>query len=120
MLEEGWYLMNVPELERALRWMRETESEGESFAGIRLSIDQALEFRNAGNVPDENGRSLRLVLHVDAEPEGLARKRPSSSPTITRPPHGGERDPKPVNVVPLGRGPRSGVGNRARGGMTRM
>ncbi|HYI44274.1 MAG TPA: hypothetical protein VE174_02270 [Actinomycetota bacterium] len=100
--------MSVPELERALKWMRGTESDRESFAGVRLSIDQALEFRNAGNVPDENSRSLRLVLHVDDEPESLARKRAIFEPDYHAAPIWRREGSKPVNVVPLGRGRRSG------------
>jgi hypothetical protein len=103
MLEEGWYLMSVAELESVLRRLRDGPGEP-TLPGIRLSIEQALAFRDAGNVPDENGRSLRLVLHVDTEPEGLARKRAVFEPDYHAAPTWRREGSKPVNVVPLGRG----------------
>ena len=70
-MREGWYLMSTRELERALGAWRDSDQDAEF--GIRLTSEVALKLRDAGNVPDAEGRSLRLVLFVDAEP--LERKR---------------------------------------------
>lgn len=99
--------MSVAELESVLGRMREASAEGASV-GVRLSTEQALSFRNAGNVPDENGRSLRLVLRVDDEnPESLARKRALYEPDYHSAPAWRRPGSKPVNVVPLGRAAQS-------------
>ena len=100
MLEEGWYLMSVSELERELdRWKR-----GEEAGPVkRLSTAEALAYRAAGNIPDGSGRSLRLVLHVMSRSDlaGLDEKRRLWEPDYLDAP-GWRRDgSKPVNVVPL-------------------
>jgi hypothetical protein len=104
MLREGWYLMSVSELEVALREIREPSARGEWEPGVRLSIEEAMEFRNAGNLPDVEGRTLRLVLSVEGgDPEELARKRASFEPDYHAAPTWRRPGSKPVNVVPIGR-----------------
>jgi hypothetical protein len=101
-LEEGWYLMSVPELERELaRW----KNGAASGPVERLSIEEALAIRDAGNIPDENGRSLRLVLHVMSRPDlaGLDEKRRKWEPDYLDAPTWRREGSKPVNVVPLRR-----------------
>ncbi|MEA2447747.1 MAG: hypothetical protein QOK47_1384 [Actinomycetota bacterium] len=97
--------MSVPELERVLGLLREPEAhDDEAVPGRRLSIEQALEFRNAGNLPAEEGRTLRLVLSVEeGDPEALARKRAHFEPDYHSAPAWRRSGSKPVNVVPLGR-----------------
>ena len=100
-MEEGWYLMSLPELERELARFR-----GEAIppsGAPKLTIDEALAYRAAGNLPDPHGRSLRLVLHVtDAgDPASLQSKRLLYEPDFHEPPTWRREGSKPVNVVPL-------------------
>lgn len=102
MLREGWYLMSVPALERELiRWRT---GEGPPGEGIEeLSVEEALAFRNRGNVPDGSGRSLRLVLHVFSEEDlrNLDAKRLRFEPDHLDAPTWRVEGSVPVNVVPL-------------------
>jgi hypothetical protein len=70
---------------------------------IPLSIDQALRYRDEGNVPDERGRTLRLVLHVDdrADLRALDAKRSVYEPDYHESPGWRRQGSVPVNVVPL-------------------
>lgn len=70
-----------------------------------LSIDQALAFRNAGNLPDDLGRTLRLVLNVatEAELHSLEERRLLFEPDYLEEPVWRGEGSKPVNVVPLRR-----------------
>lgn len=88
--------MSTAELERALAAVR--SGNGGEF-GIALSKEEALERRNAGNLPDDDDRSLRLVLFVDEEP--LERKRLRYEPDFHRAPDWRRAGSRPVNVVPL-------------------
>jgi hypothetical protein len=103
-LKEGWYLMSVADLESELARWRHGEARAPSHA-LRLSIAEALEYRDAGNVPDELGRSLRLVLTVDDENDlrSLDAKRLRYEPDYHDPPKWRRRGSVAVNVVPLGR-----------------
>ena len=65
-MREGWYLMSTRELEQLLAAWRLSDRDAEF--GVPLTVEQALAHRNAGNVPDDHDRSLRLVLFVDDEP----------------------------------------------------
>jgi hypothetical protein len=100
LLEEGWYLMSTSELERELaRWRGADRSPSEA---IRLSNQEALDLRNAGNVPDEQGRTLRLVLYIDSpEPGLLERKRLVFEPDYHDAPNWRRVGSAPVNLVPL-------------------
>lgn len=88
--------MNTREIEQALAAWR---SNAPVEIGVPLSTDEALGIRNAGNLPDEDDRSLRLVLLVDEEP--LERKRLRYEPDFHRAPEWRLEGSRPVNVVPL-------------------
>lgn len=98
MLEEGWYLMSVGDLEAELAHRRDPRKPPGPTT-LRLSRPEALAFRAAGNIPDTHGRSLRLVLRVDEEP--LASKRLRFEPDFHEAPTWRREGSKPVNVVPL-------------------
>jgi hypothetical protein len=102
MLEDGWYLMSTEELERTLRAWREGDA-GLSAGGFALSITEALAIRSAGNIPDEQGRTLRLVLLVEdnSDPESLSSKRLTYEPDFHSAPSWRRPGSRPVNVVPL-------------------
>ena len=104
MLEDGWYLMSTGELERALKAWRAGDV-GLSAGGFALSITEALDFRNAGNVPDEQGRSLRLVLVFEdgSDLERLSSKRLIYEPDFHSAPSWRRPGSRPVNVLPLRR-----------------
>ena len=95
-MREGWYLMSIHELEQALPAWRAGEPVD---VGRPLTIEEALEIRNAGNVPDDEDRSLRLVLFVQDEP--LEQKRLRYEPDYHRAPDWRRDGSRPVNVVPL-------------------
>jgi len=100
MLEEGWYLMSVADVEAVL-------AGRESATIKRLSTHEALAIRDAGNVPDELNRSLRLVLVVDDDdPEAFARRRIEFEPDYQEQPSWRREGSKPVNVIPVRKGPR--------------
>jgi hypothetical protein len=102
--------MSAAELERELaRWRGEDVPPTDA---PRLSVDEALSFRNAGNLPDEQGRTLRLVLRVEDEAalENIGVRRLEFEPDYHDPPDWRREGSAPVNVVPLRRagvkGPR--------------
>jgi hypothetical protein len=99
---EGWYLMNLDELERELRRAREP-GRGPPSGARRLSTQEALARRDAGNVPDEHGRTLRLVLHVAHPPQAgeIERKRLLFEPDFHEATGWRRPGSAPVNVVPL-------------------
>ena len=104
-LSEGWYLMSTGDLERELKRVRDQAGDVEPSSALKVSVEEALEYRNAGNVPDEKGRTLRLVLHVDS-PEDLnflQQKRLIFEPDFHEPPKWRREGSKPVNVIPLRR-----------------
>jgi hypothetical protein len=70
-LSEGWYLMSPSSLERELRRVRNPDLDLPPSGAARLTIEEALAYRNAGNLPDGKGRTLRLVLVVQS-PDDLA------------------------------------------------
>ena len=103
-LAAGWYLMSTADLERELgHWRTGSGAPGENIR--QLSIDEALAFRDAGNIPDELGRSLRLVLRVETEADlySLEAKRLVYEPDYLGAPDWRRAGSKPVNVVPLRR-----------------
>ena len=52
-LREGWYLMSVADLELELARLRSPHEAFPSSHAKRLSTDEALAYRSAGNLPDE-------------------------------------------------------------------
>lgn len=109
MLEEGWYLMSDADLERELARVRSTGSDLPPSNALPLETEEALEYRNAGNLPDGKGRTLRLVLRIrDAsELRTLEVKRLLYEPDFLEAPEWRISGSKAVNVVPLR---RQGVG----------
>jgi hypothetical protein len=94
--------MNLEELQQELRRLRAPTGAPPSGA-LRLSSEEALARRDAGNPPDGSGRTLRLVLHVSDPPEpgALERKRLLFEPDYHRAPTWRRHGSMPVNVVPL-------------------
>jgi hypothetical protein len=103
-LEEGWYLMSTNDLERELARWRGDRSRPPGDV-VRITTEEALAYRNRGNLPDEQGRSLRLVLAVEdrKDLEELARRRLVWEPDYHSPPDWRREGSRPVNVVPLRR-----------------
>ena len=99
MLQEGWYLMSVADLEIELARIRDPNAAHKTSRARRLSMEEALAYRNAGNIPDEHGRSLRLVLR--GAPESLGTTRLRFEPDFHRAPAWRREGSKPVNIVPL-------------------
>jgi hypothetical protein len=105
--------MSTAELEQELaRWRSGT---GAAASGVpRLTIEEALAFRNAGNLPDEHGRWLRLVLRVEDEDALLTigERRLRFEPDFHDPPVWRRAGSKPVNIVPLRRADVRGPATR--------
>jgi hypothetical protein len=104
-LADGWYLMSTRDLERELARRRSPETNAEPSNASRLTVAQALEFRDAGNVPDEFDRTLRLVLRID-DPQDLAsleERRLEFEPDYQDAPSWRRAGSRPINVVPLRR-----------------
>jgi len=105
--------MTASELERELaRWRGD---DVPPTGAPRLSVESALEFRNAGNRPDADGRTLRLVLHVPnaVSLENLGERRLAFEPDYHDPPSWRRAGSAPVNVVPLRRAGVTGARRRA-------
>lgn len=104
-LADGWYLMSTPDLERELSRWRAPETNLEPSNARRLTVEQALEFRDAGNVPDEFDRTLRLILRVDDTQElaTLEERRLEFEPDFQDAPRWRLAESRPINVVPLRR-----------------
>ncbi|MQB00717.1 MAG: hypothetical protein GEU78_10545 [Actinobacteria bacterium] len=102
-LREGWYLMSPADLEIELRRFRSRSGSAEPSNALALETEEALRYRNAGNLPDHLGRTLRLVLRVDSADElrALDEKRSSFEPDHHDAPDWRRPGSKPVNVVPL-------------------
>lgn len=98
-MREGWYLMNLTELEGLLARWRAGEQLGD--IGVPLEIVDALARKRAGNLPDARGRTLRLVLMVDEAP--LEERRALYEPDVHERPDWRRPGSKPVHVVPLKR-----------------
>jgi len=107
-LADGWYLMSTADLEVELARWRSPGTEVGTSNTRRLTTEEALEYRNAGNLPDEVDRTLRLVLRIDdtQDLERLAERRLEFEPDYQEAPAWRREGSRPVNVVPLR---RSGV-----------
>jgi len=104
-LAEGWYLMSTADLEHELARWRAQGKDGGAFRAQPLTTEQALAFRDGGNLPDELDRTLRLVLHVD-DTQGLANlaeRRLEFEPDYQDAPTWRREGSRPINVVPLRR-----------------
>ena len=111
MLSDGWYLMSTETLMRELARFRSGDEMDVAPDVQPLTIDEALAYRNAGNLPDSTGRTLRLVLGVGSEDElhSLEQRRRVFEPDFLDPPSWRREGSKPVNVVPLRRAEVRGV-----------
>jgi hypothetical protein len=107
--------MSAHDLEIELRRWRDPDADVEASGAKPLSLEDALAYRDAGNLPDALGRSLRLVLHVNdaAELSYLQQKRLQFEPDFHDAPTWRREGSKPVNVVPLRRADVEGMGDRA-------
>ena len=104
-LVDGWYLMSTADLERELTRRRAPDTNVEPSNARRLTVAQALEFRDAGNVPDELDRTLRLVLRIDDTQElaTIEERRLEFEPDYQDAPRWRRAESRPINVVPLRR-----------------
>lgn len=95
--------MSNDALMRELARFRAGEDLGESPDIQPLTIEEALAYRDAGNMPDGLGRSLRLVLGVSNEEElhSLEARRLAFEPDYLDAPEWRRDGSKPINVVPL-------------------
>ena len=91
--------MSVRDLEIELARHRDPDRTLEPSEIRPLTIEEALAYRAAGNLPDERGRTLRLVLWVDGRP--LEDKRLRYEPDFHSAPTWRKEGSKPINVVPL-------------------
>ena len=101
--------MSVADLELELRRARSGDATLPESNALPLSVTDALRYRDAGNLPDESDRSLRLVLHVAdaAELSYLQQKRLLFEPDFHDAPDWRRSGSRPVNVVPLRTGSTS-------------
>ena len=112
-MDDGWYLMSTAELENVLAQWRDGIEPVVPPGAERLSNAEALSRRDAGNVPDADDRSLRLVLHVsDEDVARIADARLDYEPDFHEAPRWRRPESRPVNVVPL----RSARGGEAPSG----
>ena len=103
LLSEGWYLMSLADLERELSRWKNPDSDLSPSGAERLSIEDALAYRDAGNIPDVEGRTLRLVLVVRSldDLESLNRRRLLYEPDYHSAPEWRREGSARVTVVPL-------------------
>ena len=104
MIDDGWYLMSTAQLEELLAaWRAGDDAIPEGVE--RLGVPEALARRDAGNLPDERDRSLRIVLKVRSEEElaTIEARRAELEPDYLDPPTWRRAGSRPVNVVPLRR-----------------
>jgi hypothetical protein len=95
--------MSDADLERELSRWRSPGRGLEPSDALLLDIPGALAYRNAGNLPDARGRTLRLVLRVrdTSELAALESKRLVYEPDFHEEPQWRTTGSRPVNVVPL-------------------
>jgi hypothetical protein len=102
-MDEGWYLMSARDLEIELKRWREPALDAPESRAERLSTTAALAYREKGNLPDDLGRSLRLVIHIPPEggPGYVEKQRVRFEPDFHEAPAWKREGSKPINVVPL-------------------
>lgn len=95
--------MSTRDLETELASEREGSDDAPSSNATPITVEEALAYRNAGNLPDDLGRSLRLVLRVEASEDLDERqsKRLIYEPDYLEAPSWRRPGSVPVNVVPL-------------------
>ncbi len=95
--------MSTADLELELKRARQPGSDLPRSNALALAVEDALAYRDAGNLPDELDRSLRLVLIVKdpAELSYLQSKRLAFEPDFHEAPAWRREGSRPVNVVPL-------------------
>jgi hypothetical protein len=95
--------MSTADLERELARWRDPGGDAPPSGAARLSVPEALGYRNAGNLPDSHGRTLRLVLYVEGPRElaSLSRKRLLYEPDYHEAPNWRRPGSAHVNIVPL-------------------
>lgn len=100
---EGWYLMSTSTLEQLLSRLRARSSDVLPPGALHLTLEEALAYRDAGNLPDQEGRTLRLLLHARDREEvrRLSEKRLHFEPDYHEAPRWRREGSKPVTVVPL-------------------
>ncbi|MEA2509657.1 MAG: hypothetical protein QOG21_1739 [Actinomycetota bacterium] len=100
---EGWYLMSTDMVEQLLIRRRGRSADVLPTDALHLTIEEALTYRDAGNVPDERGRTLRLLLLARDRDEvrDLPTKRARFEPDYHEAPAWRREGSKPVTVVPL-------------------
>lgn len=93
--------MSTADLETELARRRGAEAPPSN--ALPLTVEDALAYRDRGNLPDEHGRTLRLVLFARTidEVRGLGRKRAEFEPDYLASPAWRREGSAPVNVVPL-------------------
>jgi hypothetical protein len=99
---DGWYLMTNEEVVREVeRWKADPGSAFRDFS--RLPVSDALSHRNAGNFPDDEGRSLRLVITVDPDAgvDSVSERRLEFEPDFHHAPNWRRPASRPVNLIPL-------------------
>lgn len=99
MLVEGWYLMSDRDVEIELARLKGEPRNASS--ALSLSVEEALAYRSAGNVPDGEGRSLRLVL--SDEETSFEKRRLVFEPDLHAAPTWRREGSRPVTLIPLPR-----------------
>jgi hypothetical protein len=100
---EGWYLMSTEMVERLVELRRARYLDVLPPGALHLTIEEALAYRDAGNIPDQQGRTLRLLLLARDRDEvrNLSTKRLHFEPDYHDAPMWRREGSRPVTVVPL-------------------
>lgn len=95
--------MSTADLEKELARWRDPSSATPPSNALPLEVPEALAYRDAGNLPDDLGRTLRLVLVAETldDVRSLGRKRALFEPDYHAAPGWRREGSAPVNVVPL-------------------
>lgn len=98
---EGWYVLSDLEVESILIALKSGEAIEPPTP--RLGRADALARRNAGNLPDDEGRVLRLFLSLEGEGAGsVEERRLHYEPDFHEAPEWRRPASRPINVIPLG------------------
>ena len=106
--------MTAAEVEGELRSIDDPAVAGPVTGAVPLPQEDALAFKRAGNLPDDQGRTLRLVIRAEGtDPESIARRRVLFEPDYHDAPAWRRPGSKPVNVIPRPAGRSGGDGPQA-------